>query len=607
MADAGKVMIFPRGNYDATSVYEVLDLVNHKGASWVAKKNAINGIEPSEANGNYWFKMAGHNVANSVSVTEDGYVLDARQGKLLRDEITSTNDKLAVERARIDQFTKLKEGSTTGDAELMDARVGADGVTYDNLGTANRTQFANLKSDLSNLSEEMVDLNFKTGLKYESDTELTLLYNYNESFSADNVVTNGDGKIYKADGSLANSEGSTSYKLPVNVGEVYLISGRVSSYYIVMFSGDTVYKAYNHSEIGAEITASGSGTYNVNTKSFTDWRLVIPDGVDSIGVTVASYDNYNGTLYREDVIYNYIDVVEVKEKAETALEHTVMPISTFPTYLQNALAYKPLGALSKPYICLSTDDGREGMIHQTIEMVVDVANVPVTFCVHSKADIFYESKRKKYTLAQVAEKINNSIVNNGCELALHDNKIWADMSETKKTSYTEQTLHQFVQNEKTFMSNPIEQDTGNALGMEWEYKSASAPEHATDATVSVIMGGEFGVLRSGDTSMGLIKNIYDYKCLGARSNLYCLSSKNFNSGMYNTLDKAKEAVDYAIANNLVLSIFWHEAIMASETEESNDNEHITDEQINTILLPMIEYAKEKGVEFVTLSQIPFLK
>lgn len=29
------------------------------------------------------------------------------------------NQKLAVERARIDQFTKLEEGSTTGDAELM--------------------------------------------------------------------------------------------------------------------------------------------------------------------------------------------------------------------------------------------------------------------------------------------------------------------------------------------------------------------------------------------------------------------------------------------------------------------------------------------------------
>lgn len=55
---------------------------------------------------------------------------------------------LEVERARIDNFTKLTEGSTTGDAELIDARIGVDGVTYDNLGSAIRTQIQNLEEDV---------------------------------------------------------------------------------------------------------------------------------------------------------------------------------------------------------------------------------------------------------------------------------------------------------------------------------------------------------------------------------------------------------------------------------------------------------------------------
>ena len=135
----------PKGSYSSTSEYEVLDLVNHKGVSWVAKQN-VKGIEPSEANSAFWFKMAGHIVVNNLSTSAEGYVLDARQGKLLQDE-------LEVERARINQFTNLAEGSTTGDAELIDARVGADGKTYANLGEANRTQFANLNSDLSELIE----------------------------------------------------------------------------------------------------------------------------------------------------------------------------------------------------------------------------------------------------------------------------------------------------------------------------------------------------------------------------------------------------------------------------------------------------------------------
>lgn len=54
--------------------------------------------------------------------------------------------------ARMDEFTKLKEGSTTGDAELADGRVGADGKTYDNIGGAIRGQVTDLKSDLSDIT-----------------------------------------------------------------------------------------------------------------------------------------------------------------------------------------------------------------------------------------------------------------------------------------------------------------------------------------------------------------------------------------------------------------------------------------------------------------------
>ena len=70
----------------------------------------------------------------------------------------ATKTEVDVERKRIDSFTTLTSGSTTGDAELIDGMIGVDGNTYDNIGGAIRGQI-NIVNENFNLYDEALGIN----------------------------------------------------------------------------------------------------------------------------------------------------------------------------------------------------------------------------------------------------------------------------------------------------------------------------------------------------------------------------------------------------------------------------------------------------------------
>ena len=98
MATAGRILIIPRGDWIESETYEMLDLVNHGGTSWLAKRLSV-GIAPSADTSDYWFNLIGVTtkdvqIANNLVTTQAGYVLDARQGKALMDAIELANTKV---------------------------------------------------------------------------------------------------------------------------------------------------------------------------------------------------------------------------------------------------------------------------------------------------------------------------------------------------------------------------------------------------------------------------------------------------------------------------------------------------------------------------------
>lgn len=111
--------------------------------------------------------------------------------------------------SRIDNIATLPEGSTTADAELADIRVGADGTTYENAGTAVRAQVSELKSGLNDVENDISTIIIKS--KNMVDTTKSVI----------GFLANSDGDI------TSNVSYKTTDFLPIESGKKYAMSPRI--------------------------------------------------------------------------------------------------------------------------------------------------------------------------------------------------------------------------------------------------------------------------------------------------------------------------------------------------------------------------------------------
>ena len=150
--------------------------------------------------------------------TEDTAKAVAEVEKDVAANVASLEQEISVERARINSFTKLASGSTTGDAELTDIRVGADSKTYATAGAAVRGQIEGIQKQLvygqvflnkdpsctfvqGNSVEITLPGNVEVifnGKTYQV-ADLTAKYEFNDSYTLFNVLFNLETKKLSLD------------------------------------------------------------------------------------------------------------------------------------------------------------------------------------------------------------------------------------------------------------------------------------------------------------------------------------------------------------------------------------------------------------------------
>lgn len=239
------------------------------------------------------------------------------------------------------------------------------------------------------------------------------------------------------------------------------------------------------------------------------------------------------------------------------------PITRLPSYIKGLLSYRPLGNLTKGYICMTADDGNSALATYTIPMLLS-KEVPCSFGLYKSSQILSDETQLETLLGAIAA---------GSVVSMHGTNSFS--------RYNEYYLNKLLDDaEAIFAEKGITNVYGAICPGQQGYTD-------TNELIQCVVGGRYKAVCSGGVNEEI--SYGDYNCAGPRTNMFAI---NRASVIRLTQTEYQNAIDYAYDNHYVFMPFWHD----SEVNASS--------AYKAILEGMIDYAKTKGLTFITLKDLP---
>lgn len=333
-------------------------------------------------------------------------IFDTLKDRLDDQDINYQTNKSSIDllAKQMISFTQLKNGSTTGDAELINARLGYNGMNYDTLGESLREQFSDIFSSLESAvqagvagysySNEKVT-NLDTSTKTISINGPTQAYESGNVFLEDilvtgiildNRVTTTTFSIFVLDSSnkvidsilnLTPTITNGSFELPRNLNlikgsklTVRFLNG--TFYYSKASTNDYVeYRQGDNTSLASPIAAAYNIKYKTSSISFLNGSSSLTDTVSLSDYILPKFEEVSGQYYLQGRWFKKSDgtsMFDATNNQGSLIYSKVNGASTLTVGL------KPFTEPNNPYYYAYSIDGGPFIRKQLSDNVVNLPN-----------------------------------------------------------------------------------------------------------------------------------------------------------------------------------------------------------------------------------------